>query len=101
MELYCNLFLEKIQNKIRGLMTKQKLFKLSIITLIIGILLIGIDYFFFHFVTDSGITLTWHPEAGKPFVTDMIGQLAVLFVFASAMSAISALVFFDGKDSEK
>ena len=82
-------------------MTKQKLFKLSIITLIIGIVLIGIDYFFFHFVTDSGITLTWHPEAGKPFVTDMIGQLAVLFVFAGAMSAISAVVFFDGKDSDK
>ena len=58
MELYCNLFLEKIRNKIRGLMTKQKLFKLSIITLIIGIALIALDYFFFHFVTDSGITLS-------------------------------------------
>ena len=81
-------------------MTREKLFKLSLITLIIGIVLIGIDYFFFHFVTDSGITLTWHPEAGKPFVTDMIGQLSVLFLFASAMSAISALVFFDKEDGE-
>ena len=51
------------------------------------------------FVTDSGITFTWHPEAGKPFVTDMIGQLAVLFLFASSMSAISALVFY-GKDEK-
>ena len=76
-------------------MTKQKLFKLSLITLAIGVALLAIAYFFFHFVTDSGITFTWHPEAGKPFVTDMIGQLAVLFLFASSMSAISALVFFD------
>ena len=80
-------------------MTKQKLFKLSLITLAIGVGLLAIAYFFFHFVTDSGITLTWHPEAGKPFVTDMIGQLAVLFLFASSMSALSALVFF-GKDGK-
>ena len=78
-------------------MTKKKLLKLSLITLIIGVALLGIAYFFFHFVTDSGITLQWHPEAGKPFVTDMIGQLATLFLFGSAMSAISALVFFDEK----
>ena len=79
--------------------TKQKLFKLSLITLAIGLGLLAIAYFFFHFVTDSGITFTWHPEAGKPFVTDMIGQLAVLFLFASSMSAISALVFY-GKDKK-
>ena len=76
-------------------MTKQKLFKLSLITLAIGVALLAIAYFFFHFVTDSGITFKWNPEAGTPFVTDMIGQLAVLFLFASSMSAISALVFFE------
>lgn len=78
-------------------MTKKKLLKLSLITLIIGICILAIAYFFFHFVTDDGISLTWNPEPGKPFVTDMIGQLATLFLFASAMSAISALVFFDDK----
>ena len=82
-------------------MNKKSLLKFSLINLIIGLVIFAISYFTFHFVTDEGITLTWHPEAGKPFVTDMIGQLAVLFIFASAMSAISALVFFDGKDSEK
>ena len=74
---------------------KKKLLKLSLITLIIGLAVMLIAYFFFHFVTDDGITLTWHPEAGKPFVTDLIGQLGTLFIFASAMSFISALVFFD------
>lgn len=81
-------------------MTRKKLFKLSLITLAIGVGLLAIAYFFFHFVTDSGLTFTWHPEAGKPFVTDMIGQLAVLFLFASSMSAISALVLFDEKNSD-
>ncbi|MBQ7344162.1 MAG: hypothetical protein IJW53_05320 [Clostridia bacterium] len=81
-------------------MTKKKLLKLSLITLIIGICVLAIAYFFFHFVTDEGITLVWHPEAGKPFVTDMIGQLGVLFLFSSAMSAISALVFF-GEDKKE
>ena len=79
--------------------TKQKLFKLSLITLAIGLGLLAIAYFFFHFVTDTGVSFKWNPEAGKPFVTDMIGQLAVLFLFASSMSAISALVFF-GKDKK-
>ena len=76
---------------------KKKLLKLSLITLMIGLAVMLIAYFFFHFVTDDGITLTWHPEAGKPFVTDMIGQLGVLFIFSSAMSLISALVIFDEK----
>ena len=76
---------------------KKKLFKLSLITLIIGLAVMLIAYFFFHFVTDDGITLTWHPEAGKPFVTDMIGQLGVVFIFSSALSLISALVIFDEK----
>ena len=78
-------------------MTKKKLLKLSLVTLIIGLCVLAIAYFFFHFVTDDGITLTWHPEAGKPFVSDMIGQLGTLFLFGSAVSAIAALVFFEDK----
>ena len=73
---------------------KKKLLKLSLVTLIIGLAVLVIAYFFFHFVTDDGITLTWHPEAGKPFVADMIGQLGVLFLFSSAMSFIGAHVLY-------
>ena len=76
-------------------MTKKKLLKLSLVSLIIGLIVLAIAYFFFHFVTDDGITFVWHPEAGKPFVTDMIGQLGTLFLFTSAISAISAKIFFD------
>lgn len=75
-------------------MTKKNLLRLSLVCLIIGIAVLAIAYFFFHFVTDEGITLVWHPEAGKPFVTDLIGTLGVLFIWSSAMSFISAFIFF-------
>ena len=74
-------------------MNRKKLLKLSWITLVIGLGLLVITYFFFHFVTDEGITLEWHPEAGKPFVTDLLGTFSVLFLFSSAMSALIALIF--------
>ncbi|MBR4942735.1 MAG: hypothetical protein IKZ28_01780 [Clostridia bacterium] len=75
-------------------MNRKNLLKLSLITLIIGLCVLAIAYFFFHFVTDDGITFVWHPEAGKPFVTDLLGQFGVLFLWSSAMSLILALVFF-------
>ena len=78
-------------------MNKKSLLKFSLILLIVGLCVLAIAYFFFHFVTDDGITLTWHPEAGKPFVSDMIGQLGTLFLFGSAVSAIAALIFFEDK----
>ena len=76
-------------------MDRKKLLKFSLITLIIGVVVMLLAYFCFHFVTDEGITLTWHPEAGKPFVTDMIGIFGMLFLFSSAISLIVALVFTD------
>ena len=44
-------------------------------------------------MTDEGITLTWQLEPGKPYVAMYIGVLATLFVFGSAVSLISALIF--------
>lgn len=76
-------------------MTRKNLFKFSIINLIIGILLLALSFFFFHFVTDTGISTVFQKEAGKPFVTMLIGVFATLFVFSSATSALAALVFFD------
>ena len=76
-------------------MNKKSLLKFSLILLIVGLCVLAIAYFFFHFVTDEGITLTWNPEAGKPLVSDMIGQLGTLFLFGSAVSLIAALVFFE------
>ena len=74
---------------------KATLYKFSLILLLIGLAVLAIAFYFFHFVTDSGITTTWQPEAGKPFVADLIGNLGVLFIFGSAVSALCALVLFE------
>ena len=79
-------------------MNKKELLKLSWITAIIGVVVLLISYFCFHYVTDEGITLVWHPEAGKPYVTILIGIFGVLFMWTSAMSLLLALMF--AKDKE-
>ncbi len=79
-------------------MDKKNLLKFSLITAIIGVIVLVIAYFFFHFVTDEGIALVWHPEAGKPFISELIGTFGVLFLWASAISLIASFVFFNKKD---
>ena len=74
---------------------KNKLLKLSLWMIIIAAIIFVINYFFFHFVTDSGISLTWNPEPGKPFVSNLIGTLGVLFIFGSAVSFMLALIVFN------
>ena len=76
-------------------MERKKLFKLSICQFIISAVIFAINYFFYHFVTDDGITFTFHEEPGKPFVADLIGQLGVLFLFSAVTSLIIALIFCD------
>ena len=75
-------------------MNRKNLLKLSLYSFICGLIVLVINYFFYHFVTDEGISLTWQPEPGKPFVTDMIGMLAVLFIFASTMCLLIANIFY-------
>ena len=74
---------------------KNKFLKLSLWMIIIAAVIFIFNYFFFHFVTDSGISLTWNPEPGKPFVSNLIGTLGVLFIFGSAVSLMLALIVFN------
>ena len=53
------------------------------------------DYFFFHFVTDTGITLIRQEEAGKPFVALLIGIFATLLLFGGVVSLIGAFTLTD------
>jgi multisubunit Na+/H+ antiporter MnhB subunit len=78
-------------------MSKKNLLKLSLITAIIGVVVLFLAYFCFHFVTDEGITFVWHAEAGKPFVTILIGIFGVLFMWTSTISLILALICFKDK----
>ena len=74
---------------------KKNFQKLSLVSFISSAIVFVINYFFFHFVTDEGITFIWQPEAGKPFVADLIGNLGVLFIFGSIVSLLCAFILFD------
>ena len=77
---------------------RKRLLKLSLWQAIIAAVVFVINYFFYHFVTDEGITTVWQPEAGKPFVADLIGNLGVLFIFGSIVSLLVAFIIFDKND---
>ena len=74
---------------------KRKLFKFSLWMFIVSMLVFLVNYFVFHFVTDSGRLLTWNPEPGKPFICELIGTLGVLFFFGGAVSLMLALIVFN------
>lgn len=82
-------------------MMKNKLLKLAMWQGIIAAVIFVVNYFFYHFVTDYGISLVWQPEPGKPFVSDLIGQLGVLFVFSALISLLCALIFFEKNEGEE
>ena len=81
-------------------MNKKNLLKFSWISLAIGVFVLAVAYFFFHFVTDEGIQFIWRPEVEKWYVTLLIGMFGVLFVFASAISWLSALLFFKTEEDQ-
>ena len=76
---------------------RKKLYKLAIICFVIALTVFVINYFVFHYVTDDGITLVKQAEAGKPFVTNLIGILGADMVFASVVSALSAKILCSKK----
>lgn len=75
-------------------MNQQKLIKISIISFIISIVFFVFNYFFFHYFTEDGFTTVFHEEPQKPFVSERIGELAVLFLFFAIISLIIALVCY-------
>ena len=74
---------------------RKKLQKFSLAQLVIAAVVFVINYFFFHFVTDAGITTVWQPEPGKPFVADLIGMLGTLFLFGSATALLASFLLTD------
>ena len=79
-------------------MNRKNLLKLSLYSFISSAVIFIINYFFFHFVTDNGISLEWQPEPGKPFVADLIGQLGVLMLFLAIASLMIGLVCYKKED---
>ena len=52
----------------------EKLVKLAIVCIAIALLVLAIDYVIFHYVTDDGFPSEKQEEAGKPLVTQLVGQ---------------------------
>lgn len=76
-------------------MKKRNLYKLSIILVIIGVLFLILSYFMFHYLTDTGITTVKQEEAGKPFVTHLVGNFGVLCIFGGLFSFLFGYICLD------
>ena len=72
---------------------KKNFNKFGWISFCTGIVLFAVTFFFFHFVTDSGITFVFQQEAGKPFVTNMLGVFATLFLWGGITSWMIGAIF--------
>lgn len=79
---------------------KKKLQKLSLVTGISSVFVFIIDFLVFHFVTDEGISLIFQPEAGKPFLAELIGQLGVHLLAAAVISLMISTIFFPKSENE-
>ena len=76
---------------------RKNLYRLSVVCFIIALAVFIINYFVFHYITDDGITFVKQAEAGKPFVTNLIGMLGADMVFASIVSALCAKILCNEK----
>lgn len=76
------------------IMNKKNLRIFSLWCLILGIVIFIVSYIMFHFLTDNGFTMEFNEEPGKPFITNMVADLGVLFVFSSIISFMASCIFF-------
>ncbi len=74
---------------------RKKFLRLSLLSFLLAVAAFVLTYFFFHYVTSSGITTVWQAKSGKPFIAEMIGDLCVLFLFSGILSLGAAFVFDD------
>ena len=75
----------------------QKFKKLSNWSFVLAVVLFALSFVLFHFLTDSGFTTVFQQEAGKPFVTEMVADLSVLFFFSGIVCRLAAGIFFPEK----
>ncbi len=84
---------------------KKKLYLLSLINLVASGIMYGLNYVFFHYAADdraNGISFMFAEYSAtvrKPFITDIMGQLATLLLFFSIAAFMVAIIFFGVKKS--
>lgn len=75
-------------------MNKKNLLKLALYSFIIAAVILAFSFYFYHFVTSEGFTLTYHKEPGKPFISNMIANFGVMFLFFSCVCLLINAVCF-------
>ena len=73
---------------------KKKFQKLSAWSFALAVVLFALSFVLFHFLTDNGFTTVFQQEAGKPFVTEMVADLSVLFLFSGILCQMIAKIFY-------
>lgn len=76
----------------------KRLLKLALITFIVGVVFLGLAFFAFHYLTDSGISLVWHREAEKPYVTELLGDFGIINIATAFISLLIYLIYGKKKD---
>ena len=75
-------------------MMKKKFEKLSGWSFVLAVVLFALSFVLFHFLTDTGFTTVFQQEAGMPFVTEMVADLSVLFLFSGILCRMIAKIFY-------
>ena len=74
---------------------KKKLLTLSVCCLVLAVVTFVISYVLYHYMLPGGVfTTVWQPTPGKPFVTGMVADLGVLFLFSGILSLLIRGIFF-------
>lgn len=76
---------------------KKKFLILSLCSFVLSVFILVFSYFVYHYLTPEGFSAIWHAQAQKPFVTELLANLGVLFFFSSIMSLLIAIIFSDRK----
>jgi len=86
---------------------KKRFLELSLTSFITAAVLFVLNYICFHYTGDdrpNGIAFmftAYHDECEKPFVTDLLGQLATLMLFTSIVSLMIVSIFYRKRKNEK
>lgn len=76
---------------------KKKFLILSACSFILSFSIHMFTYFLYHYYGAGGFDTIFHVEPYKPFVTLLFGFLGTLFLFASIMCLLIAIIFYNRK----
>ena len=80
-------------------MNRKKLVILAIVCLLLALAIFTLDFWIYHYITPEGtISPVFRQEVGKPLITQLLGNLGVMFLYSSLMSLILAMIFGKGKE---